>query len=140
MALLSALGGLRWTEPSLATTPMVGPRGHVPRQVRFVYSLDGPHYVELLEQLDSTAYDMLTGGRRIHHLGFVARDLEGDARRLDEAGFRLEMHGIDEDGLFARATYHYSPLFPGVWVELVDPRTWAEIRDWIETTKESRDG
>lgn len=138
MGLLTALSDIRWAPPQLTTTPMTGPKGHIPREVRFTYSLEGPHYIELLQQLDTAAYDPLTGGRRIHHLGYLARDLEADARRLDAAGFRMEMRGIDEGGGYSRATYHYSDLFPGMWIELVDPRTWESLSSWIEQARKDQ--
>lgn len=137
MAMLTATSGLRWAPPRVAATPMVGPNGQVPRRVRFTYSLDGPHYIELIQQLSTEAYDGLTGGRRVHHLGYLATDLSSDAERLHAAGFRIELHGVDEQGAMDRASYHYSDLFPGVWIELVAPNTWASLKAWID---EARDG
>ena len=85
MTALSTLNGLHWAPPQITETPMVGPAGPLPRKVRFTYSIEGPHHVELLQQLDSAPYESLTGGRRVHHLGYLANDLEADAARLDAA-------------------------------------------------------
>ena len=135
MNVLSSLDGMRWAPPRVTTTPMIGPQGHIPREVRFTYSLDGPHYVELLQQAETAPYDILTGGRRIHHLGYLAKDLAADSERLDALGFRREMYGIDDNGAISRATYHYHDLFPGMWVELVDPLVWADLSAWIEAAR-----
>ena len=132
MAAMSAFSPVRWAPPRRANTPMMSPGGHIPREVRFTYSLDGPHHIELLEQVDPTPYESLTGGRRIHHLGYLTDNLEADARRLDDLGFRQEMYGFDEHGAISRASYHYSELFPGMWIELVDAETWNDFTTWIE--------
>jgi hypothetical protein len=139
MATLSSLSGLRFAPPQVTETRMVGPNGYIPRRVRFTYSIDGPHYVELLQQLSTEAYEPLTGGRRVHHLGYLAKDLEADAKTLEEAGFRMEMRGMDEQGGYSRATYHYSDLFPGVWIELVAPETWSSLQSWIDEARVEAD-
>jgi hypothetical protein len=140
MAALTALDGVRWAPPQFAETPMEGPDGFVPRRVRFTYSLDGPHHLELLQQVDTTLYDSLTGGRRVHHLGYLTDDLEADSRRLEAAGMRRELRGITPDAETTRATYHHSDLFPGMWIELVDQQTWASISAVLAEARAAQDG
>jgi hypothetical protein len=40
--------GLQWFNPRTATSPMQSPGGTLDREVRFTYSLEGPHFIELL--------------------------------------------------------------------------------------------
>jgi hypothetical protein len=123
--------GLHWAPPKTATTPMSCPDGVLPREVRFVYSVEGPHHIELLEQVDATPYLSLTGGRHIHHLGYFTTDLVGQSRRLEEQGFPCELSGVGDDGRPNRATFHRHPLAPGMWIELVDESVAADIDPWM---------
>jgi hypothetical protein len=131
MSLWGEALGLHWAPPKTATTPMRCPSGVFGREVRFVYSLEGPHHIELLEQLDPTPYLSLTGGRHIHHLGYYTTDLAGQSRRLEELGFPCELSGVTPDGQRGRATFHRNPLSPGIWIELVDGTVAADIDPWM---------
>jgi hypothetical protein len=124
--------GLHWAPPKTATTPMRCPDGVKGREVRFSYSVEGPHHIELLEQVDPSPYLSLTGGRYIHHLGYYTRDLAGQSRRLEELGFPCELSGVasGSDGV-ARATFHRNPLAPGMWIELVDESVASDIDPWM---------
>jgi len=62
--------GLTWFEPRTATSPFESPGGILDREVRYTYSLQGPHFIEILEQVDPAPYLHITGGRRVHHLGY----------------------------------------------------------------------
>ena len=42
-------------------------------------------------------------------------------------GFVMELNGVTDAGAISRATFHRSPLSPGIWVELVD----QDLADWI---------
>ncbi|MBB6407114.1 VOC family protein [Arthrobacter sp. AZCC_0090] len=128
---------LMWAPPRTSTVPMLCPDGVVGREVRFTYSLQGPHYIELLEQIDATPYLNLTGGRRVHHLGYFTDDLVGAAADLERRGYRRELSGVDENGGIARATFHYNAEAPGMWIELVSHEIAAEIGDWIREAAEA---
>jgi hypothetical protein len=131
--------GLHWAPPKTATTPMRCPDGVMEREVRFSYSVEGPHHIELLQQVDPSPYLSLTGGRHIHHLGYYTRDLAGQSRRLEELGFPCELSGVapgaaDEAssaGGVARATFHRNVLAPGMWIELVDESVASDIDPWM---------
>lgn len=123
--------GLRWAPPKESRTPLLGPDGVANRHVRFTYSLHGPHFVELLEQLDATPYLNLTGGRYIHHLGYFTDDLTAAAAGLEAAGYRRELSGVPENGLLTRASFHHNPESPGMWIELVSHEIATEIGNWI---------
>jgi hypothetical protein len=133
-------GALRldWAPPLTSTVPMRGPEGVAGREVRFTYSLQGPHHIELLEQIDPTPYLGLTGGRRVHHLGYFTDDLRAAAADLEGRGFRMELSGIADDGGIGRATFHYSDESPGMWIELVSHEIAREIGTVIRTAAEAK--
>lgn len=128
--------GLHWAPPLTSTVPLRGPDGVKGREVRFTYSLEGPHHLELLEQIDATPYLNVTGGRHVHHVGYFTDDLEAAAADLSARGFRMELSGVSEDGGIARATFHYSEQSPGMWIELVSHEIAAEIGNWIRKAAE----
>jgi hypothetical protein len=131
--------GLAWAPPLTSTVPLRGPDGVLGREVRFTYSLQGPHHVEILEQVNPAPYVNVTGGRHVHHLGYYTDDLRGAAAHLEAQGYRMELSGVDdEDGGIARATFHYSEFMPGMWIELVSHEIAAEIGDWIRIAAEAQ--
>ncbi len=101
------------------------------REVRFSYSVEGPHHIEILQQVDPSPYLSLTGGRHIHHLGYYTRDLAAQSHRLEELGFPCELSGVAEDGGVARAAFHRNLLAPGMWIELVDESVASDIDPWM---------
>lgn len=119
--------GLRWFTPRTATSPFQSPGGVLEREVRFTYSLQGPHFIEILEQIDPAPYLTVTGGRRVHHLGYYTDDLPTAARWLEDHGYRRELNGVDHHGGIARATFHYNPESPGMWIELVSHEVATEV-------------
>lgn len=127
----SAALDLKWAPPRMSTSPMLCPDGVLDREVKFTYSLQGPHFIELLEQVNPAPYLNLTGGRYVHHLGYFTTDLERSSAELEERGFRRELSGVDHHGGLSRAAFHYSPESPGMWIELVAGEIAAEIGGWI---------
>ncbi|NEK56862.1 VOC family protein [Geodermatophilus sabuli] len=123
--------GLLWAPPKTSTAPLLCPDGIVDREVRFTYSLQGPHFIELLEQVNAAPYLNLTGGRYVHHLGYFTDDLPGAADYLEQQGYRRELSGAPENGAITRASFHYNPEAPGMWIELVSHEIAGEIGDWI---------
>lgn len=128
--------GLLWAPPLESTVPLRCPDGIVGREVRFTYSLQGPHHIELLEQVDPSPYLNVTGGRHVHHLGYYTDDLRAAAADLEAKGFRMELSGIEDDGGIGRATFHYSEQSPGFWIELVSHEIAEEIGGWIRAAAE----
>jgi hypothetical protein len=93
---MSAMGKalrLDWAPPRTSTAPMQCAEGLLDREVRFTYSLQGPHFIELLEQVNPAPYLNLTGGRRVHHLGYYTDDLECASAMLEANGYRRELSG-----------------------------------------------
>jgi Glyoxalase/Bleomycin resistance protein/Dioxygenase superfamily len=122
---------LHWAPPKRAKGPMLGPEGVREREVVFTYSVEGPHHIELLQQIEAGPYLGLTGGRRVHHLGYFTDDLVRASAELEEQGFRRELSGPVEHGEITRAAFHYNPQAPGLWIELVAGEIAGEIGGWI---------
>src|ERR1700677_3626327 len=130
---MSAMGKalrLDWAPPRTSTAPMLCAEGLLDREVRFTYSLQGPHFIELLEQVNPGPYLNLTGGRRVHHLGYYTDDLRCASAMLEANGYRRELSGVTEDGGIGRASFHYRSEAPGMWIELVSDEIASEIGDW----------
>jgi catechol 2,3-dioxygenase-like lactoylglutathione lyase family enzyme len=123
--------GLHFAPPKVAATPMRCPAGVLEREARFTYSVEGPHHIELLQQVQPAPYLELTGGPQIHHLGYYTRDLVTETARLEALGFVAELTGVAPDGGLARASYLRNPFQPGMWVELVDDSVAADIDPWM---------
>jgi hypothetical protein len=131
MNLWGAALGVHWAPPLTSTTPLLAPTGVEEREIRFTYSIEGPHHIELLEQLDPAPYLNLTGGRHIHHLGYYTPDLAGEAARLESLGLHCELSGVPVDGHVTRATFHINPVSPGMWIELVDESVKEFSYPWL---------
>lgn len=123
--------GLHFAPPKTAATPMRCPTGVLEREARFSYSVEGPHHIELLQQVQPAPYLELTGGPQIHHLGYYTLDLVADTARLESQGWVAELSGVAPDGGLARAAYLRNPVQPGMWVELVDDSVAADIDPWM---------
>lgn len=129
--LWSAAFGLHFAPPKTAATPMRCPTGVLEREARFTYSVEGPHHVELLQQVQPAPYLELTGGPQIHHVGYYTKDLEAQTRRLEALGLVCELSGVSATGGLARAAYLRHPVMAGLWVELVDDLVAADIDPWM---------
>jgi len=123
--------GLHWAPRLKSTAPLQCPTGMEDREVIFTYSLEGPHHIELLEQINPAPYLNLTGGRHIHHLGYYAPDLAAESARLEALGLRRELSGVSDSGGVSRATFHINPVSPGMWIELVDQSVADFVDPWL---------
>ncbi len=131
MARWTAALGLHWAPPLTSTVPLMCPTGLEDREVRFTYSIEGPHHIELLEQINPAPYVNLTGGRHVHHVGYYTTDLVGETARLESEGLICELSGVTEDGAVDRATFLRDPLVPGLWIELVDQSVVDFLDPWL---------
>ena len=69
--------------------------------VKFVYSREGPPYIELLEAVPGTVWEA-TG---IHHLGVFCNGMEGEIDRLVADGYTHEGASLGADGSLQGAQY-----------------------------------
>ena len=94
---------------------------------RFVYSRQGPPYIELVRAVPGTVFDAPAGTSRVHHIGIFVDDMEAEVARLVDEGFDLEFQSIGDDGRPSMVSFINSDL--GVRQELVS----AEARGLIGT-------
>src|ERR1039458_1491376 len=102
------------------------------RESRVTYSLEGPHHIELIEQIDNTAWKNATGGPMIHHLGFSVQNLAAEVARLEALGYRMEFSGMGDSKSASRVSYLHD-YNGGLWIELVDATLHQEIDEWINS-------
>ena len=103
---------VRWAEPAPSHVTLPTERG--PQPLTFVYSREGPPYLELIEAVPGTVWEAAPGSR-IHHIGIYVEDVEAEVERLTREGARLDMAGV-RDGRVTWVSYVNSDL--GVRIEL----------------------
>jgi hypothetical protein len=68
----------------------------------FTYSLQGPPYLELIEQREGTMFARLG----LHHIGVWTDDPASESSRLETIGWHRESVGIRPDGSWSGALFH----------------------------------
>lgn len=133
MATMGAAFGLDWAPPMRSGGHIHAPGGGTAFRSSYVtYSTGGPHHLELIEQIDDTAWRMATGGPKVHHLGFSVDDLAGEVARLQALGYRLEFSGMAADGSRGNMGYLHDP-HGGLWIELVETGLRSQLEHWMRT-------
>ena len=86
-----------------------------PEPIRFVFSVQGPPHIELIEGGEQGPWSS-AGGPRLDHIGFWSADLPADKRKLADRGLPIELDGEAlGNPIF---TYHRAAAC-GIRVELV---------------------
>lgn len=123
----SAALGFRWSAVGDTTLDvLVDGR---PRQARIAatYSLEGPPYLELVEELSGGVW--AAGALSLQHVGLWTDDLAGSIARLEGAGLPGRVRHSPPPGQPALFSYHEGS--PGLWWELVStafrPRLEARL-------------
>lgn len=116
--------GLSWPSPQSRTRTFRGPAGCFGAELRFVFSRQGPPYLELIEGVAGTPWEPGTG---IHHIGIWVDDLEDAATRLAEAGAPIEVT-YDTPSL---ESFTYHQVAGKLRVELVDIARRDVVEAWI---------
>jgi hypothetical protein len=122
--------GYTFAEPAETSSMLQTPRGLLPRRSIATFTLEGPHRLELIQQVDPTAWAAAEGGPRLHHLGYWVDDLAAESARLIALGFRQQIHGLGDDGGIGRMSYHVDPN-GGLYLELVDRALEAGMEQWF---------
>ncbi len=100
------------------------------RQARIAatYSLEGPPYLELVEERSGAVW--AAGALGLQHVGLWTDDLEGSVTRLEAAGLPGRVRHVPREGQPALFSYHDGGA--GLWWELVStafrPRLEARLR------------
>jgi len=126
----TAVWGCSWTEEDRFFVTVVVDGVEQESEIRFVYSQQGPPYVELLEEISGNAWRRPDG--KLDHIGYWSDDLPADVAELHSKGFPAVVHGgtVAEPALFS-----CHRVSAGFWVELV-PSSWkADLAAWIARSK-----
>jgi hypothetical protein len=111
---LTEVLGVTWGRVQRRENLMDTPAGPAPTEVCFAYTLDGPPYLEVIEQRPGTVFDALG----LHHLGLWTDDQHAESERLDDLGWPRETVSLLPDGSWGGGLYHLG--LQCVRLELVD--------------------
>lgn len=118
--------GVTWPEPQRRRRRFRSGDDRFEAELRFVYSFEGPPYLELIEGVPGTPWDP-RGSGSIHHVGVWVDDLEGAAGDLVAAGAPIEL--TYDTPTLQSFTYHVTAA--GLRVELVDASRRPGIEAWL---------
>jgi hypothetical protein len=99
-------------------------------QINVSYSLQGPPYLELIEERGEPIWG--ADGFGLTHVGFWAEDVATAKRELDAVGMLARVHAPESPGSPMRFSYH--EFGGGLWVELVHTSFRQQLSDWIGET------
>jgi hypothetical protein len=105
---------LSWAEPQHKALTVETPEGPTPIDVSYVYSLEGPPYLELLEQRPGTVFDRVG----LHHIGVWCDDFHAESARLESIGVPRETVSLRPDGTWSAGLFHTASC--GLRIEVVD--------------------
>jgi hypothetical protein len=94
MEQLTVSAGLSWASTRTLPTTLRTPAGEVSATVCLTYSVQGPPYLELIEEQPGTIWG--NEHRGFHHLGYWSGRFADDIGTLTRAGFEFEAGAVDE--------------------------------------------
>jgi hypothetical protein len=94
--------GVSWGRVQRRRLDLEAPGGPMPVDVCYAYSLDGPPYLELIEQRAGTVFEQLG----LHHIGVWTENPAAESARLDEMGWPRETVIITADGSWGGGLFH----------------------------------
>jgi hypothetical protein len=128
MERLEATAGLRWADPRVLPVSLRTNEGQLSTQLHLTYSVDGPPYLELIEEQPGTIWS--PEDRGLHHLGYWSSRFTDDIDRLKRDGFAFETGAVDAQGALARFVYLREP-HTGLRIELRDEARKAAMEQWL---------
>lgn len=110
--------GLRFAQPRHSVLDVVVDGEPRRAELLVSYSLQGPPYLELIEDLSGGVW----GPLGMSHIGFWTPDLDASAERFADAGWPARVVGD-------RFTYHEGD--GGIWTELVSTAFEPQLLAWL---------
>lgn len=110
----SELLGLRWCRVQRRRGEIMTAAGRVTTENEFVYSQDGPPYIELLRQQANTPWAELG----LNHLAYWTDVPADEGTRFSACGFDFDSVSVDSTGVPRAGLYHKDPN--GIRIELVE--------------------
>jgi catechol 2,3-dioxygenase-like lactoylglutathione lyase family enzyme len=128
MAQYSAALGFTWSRIGDSRLDVLVDGRRQEARIAATYSLEGPPYLELVEELSGGVW--ATQALGLQHVGFWVDDLEGAVTRFDDAGLPGRVRHLPAEGQPPLFSYHDGGA--GLWWELVStafrPRLEARLR------------
>jgi hypothetical protein len=106
--------GLTWGRIQRRELTMESPAGPVLLDVCYAYSLDGPPYMELIEQRPGSVFAEVG----LHHIGVWTENPGAESARLDALGWPRETVILTADGTWGGGLFHSA--LDTLRVEVVD--------------------
>ena len=103
-------------------------------RVAATYSLEGPPYLELVEERSGGVWAAAALG--LQHVGLWTDDLEGSITRFDAAGLPGRVRHLPGEGKPALFSYHDGGA--GLWWELVSTAFRPRLEARLRTREEQR--
>lgn len=128
MERLTASAGLRWAAARTRPTLLRTPAGEISTHVYLTYSMQGPPYLELIEEQPGTIWGREHAG--FHHMGYWSGRFTDDIDTLTNAGFEFEAGAVDEHGALTRFAYLREP-HTGLRIELRDEARRPQMEQWL---------
>jgi hypothetical protein len=126
LALLAASVGFEWTSVHTAPVTVDNNGERTETTVRFVYSLQGPPYLEVLERCPGTPWAEVG----LHHLGLWSADQNAVTERLEGLGCPRYAALVNDDDPPTGAVFH--SLGNGLMVEFVhEAVTKPRLARWL---------
>lgn len=130
MERLTAGAGLSWASPRTLPVTLRSPARETPTSVHLTYSVQGPPYLELIEEQPGTVWG--SEHRGFHHMGYWSGRFAGDIDALTGSGFEFEAGAVDENGALARFAYLREP-YTGLRIELRDEARRPQTEHWLRS-------
>lgn len=127
--------GFGWATVRESTHAVVVDGEQRQAQIAVTYSLQGPPYLELIEERRGAVWG--ADGLALTHVGFWAEDVSAAMQALDASGVTVRVRADASDGRPLRYSYHR--FGGGLWLELVHPSFEADLTGWIAKTLDQAD-
>lgn len=133
MAELTALAGAAWTDPAPRELTIRAGAGRKDVSLRFAYTREGPHHIELIEALPGTVWEAPRAASgaapTAHHVGVWSADVASASLELERRGApRLVTYDSEHGGAVGFA---YHRLASGLIVELVEADRKHLFEQWF---------
>lgn len=128
MGRLTASTGLRWAAARTLPATLRTPAGEISATLNLTYSVQGPPYLELIQEQPGTIWG--TEHRGFHHMGYWSGRFADDIDTLTRAGLAFEAGAVDEHGELSRFAYLREP-HTGLRIELRDEARRPQLEQWL---------
>jgi catechol 2,3-dioxygenase-like lactoylglutathione lyase family enzyme len=122
--------GFRWTDISESNLEVLVNGERRATRIRACYSIDGPPYLELIEDTSKDVWGGADFG--LNHTGFWVDDISSARDRLEASGLPALVADASTDP--PKFTYHKAA--DGMWIELVGPAFRPRLLERVRVAQE----